>query len=135
MPDTLRVHLVNPVQARQPFENAWNFAKALLVAGHKVVLEVKPEKRSDAQNRRLWAMLTDISQQVDWYGEKLSPEDFKHIFSASLKKQRAVQGLDGGFVVLGLSTSKMTKAEMSDMQELMSAFAAERGVNFSDGDG
>jgi hypothetical protein len=128
--ETLKAHLLNPQQARAPFENAWNMAKALLSAGHRLTLELKPEKRSDAQNRRLWAMLADISRQVDWYGQKLAPEDWKHIFSASLKKQRAVPGLDGGFVVLGLSTSKMTKAEMSELQELMAAFAAERGVVF-----
>jgi hypothetical protein len=35
-------------------------------------------------------------------------------------------------VVLGQSTSKMTKAEMADLLTLMEAFAAERGVNFKD---
>ncbi|WP_323162720.1 recombination protein NinB [Pseudomonas fulva] len=40
-------------------------------------------------------------------------------------------GLDGGFVVCGQSTSRMTKGEMSEMQELMAAFGAERGVKFS----
>jgi len=76
-------------------------------------------------------MLTDISKQVDWYGRKLSPDDWKHVFSAALKKQDVVPGLDGGFVVLGLSTSKMTKAEMCDLQTLMEAFGAEKGVRFS----
>jgi hypothetical protein len=80
----------------------------------------------------MWAMLQDIADQVEWHGQKLTPDDWKHIFSASLKKQRAVQGIDGGFVVLGQSTSRMTKAEMSDMQELMAAFGAERGVTFKD---
>jgi hypothetical protein len=42
-----------------------------------------------------------------------------------------VPGLDGGFVVLGQSTSKMTKAEMCDLQTLMEAFGAEKGVRFS----
>ncbi len=32
---------------------------------------------------------------------------------------------------MGKSTSKMTKAEMAEMQELMTAFAAERGVVFA----
>lgn len=133
MAEALRAHLLNPTQARQPFENAWHMAKALLMAGHRLTLEVKPEKRSDAQNRRLWAMLTDISQQVDWYGQKLAPEEWKHVFSAALAKQKVVPGLDGGFVVLGQSTSKMTKGEMSEMQELMTAFGAERSVIFQDG--
>lgn len=132
MTEALKAHLINPVQARQPFEQAWMLAKSLLMAGHRLTLEVRPEKRSDAQNRRLWAMLGEISRQVDWYGQKLSAEEWKHVFSASLAKQKVVPGLDGGFVVLGLSTSKMTKGEMSDMQTLMEAFGADKGVTFSE---
>lgn len=132
MAEALKAHLINPVQARQPFEQAWMLAKSLLMAGHRLTLEVRPEKRSDAQNRRLWAMLGEIARQVDWYGQKLTAEEWKHVFSASLAKQKVVPGLDGGFVVLGLSTSKMTKGEMSDMQTLMEAFGADKGVTFSE---
>ena len=96
-----------------------------------MVLELKPETRSIAQNSRLWAMLTEISDQVNWYGRKLTPTEWKHVFSASLKKQDVVPGLDGGFVVLGQSTSNMTRAEMSDLQTLMEAFGAQQGVKFS----
>lgn len=79
-------------------------------------------------------MLRNISRQVDWYGQKLSDEDWKHIFSASVEKQRAVPGLDGGFVVLGVSTRKQSKKWFSDMFEVMEAFAAERGVRFTTAD-
>lgn len=95
---------------------------------------ISEEKRSDASNRRMWAMLRDISRQVEWYGQKLKDEDWKHIFSASVEKQRAVPGLDGGFVVLGLSTRKQSQAWFSDMFEVMQAFAAERGVKWSQAD-
>lgn len=95
---------------------------------------VADEKRSDAQNRRLWAMLRDVANQVEWYGQRLSDEDWKHIFSASVEKQRAVPGLDGGFVVMGLSTRKQSKAWFSDMFEVMEAFAAERGVKWTQQD-
>jgi hypothetical protein len=123
-----------PVQARAVLDShVWANLKAMLIAGHKMVVEIRQETRSDEQNRRLWAMLTDISAQVDWYGQKLVPDEWKHVFSASLKKQKVVPGIDGGFVVMGQSTSKMTKSEMSDMQELMAAFGAERGVIFKDG--
>lgn len=132
MTEALKAHLYSPQQARAPFENAWHMAKSLLTAGHRLTLELKPEKRSDAQNRRLWAMLGEIAAQVEWYGQKLDATEWKHVFSAALAKQKVVTGLDGGFVVLGQSTSKMSKAEMSDMQELMQAFGAERGVNFSE---
>lgn len=109
---------------------AWAFALPQLKEGRKLVVEVRKEKRTDAQNALLWASLTDIANQVEWYGQKLSPEDYKHMLTASLKKQRVVPGIDGNFVVLGLSTSKMTKSELSELQELIFAFGAERGVKF-----
>lgn len=95
---------------------------------------MREEVRSDAQNRRMWAMLRDISRQVEWYGQKLSDEDWKHIFSASVQKQRAVPGLDGGFVVLGISTRKQSKGWFNDMFDVMEAFAAERNVRFTTAD-
>ena len=95
-------------------------------------MEIKPVTRSLEQNAKMWACLTDISKQVNWYGQKLSPDDWKHVLSASLRKQRAVPGIDGGFVVVGLSTSQMTIAEMSEMIELAHAFGADQGVTFHD---
>ena len=131
MSDRLVLRLHNAQQGYQAIQQAWAHAKGYLVAsGGPMVLEIRPEKRSDAQNRRLWAMLTDISAQVDWYGHKLTSEEWKDVFSASLKRTKVVPGLDGGFVVCGQSTSKMTKAEMSELQELMEAFGAEKGVRF-----
>ena len=129
MAERMTIRLWEPSQAHKQLMHAWaECIKPMLVGGHRLVMEVKPETRSSEQNRRLWAMLTDVSSQVDWYGQKLSPEDWKHIFTASLKKTRAVPGIDGGIVVLGQSTSRMTKAEMCDLQTLIEAFAAERGV-------
>jgi hypothetical protein len=97
-------------------------------------VSINDEKRSDASNRRMWAMLRDVALQVDWYGQKLKDEDWKHIFSASVEKQRAVPGLDGGFVILGLSTRKQSQKWFSDMFEVMEAFAAERGVKWTQQD-
>ena len=88
-------------------------------------------KRSLDQNSLLWARLTEIAQQIDWYGQKLTAEDWKDIFTASLRKARIVPALDGnGFVQLGLHTSDMDKDEMSNLLDLIDAFAAERVVEF-----
>lgn len=131
MAERITLSLYNAQQAHQAIQTAWHHAKGWLMAGDKrLTLEIRPEKRSDAQNRRLWAMLADISAQVDWYGQKLTSEEWKDVFSASLKRTKVVPGLDGGFVVCGQSTSKMTKAEMCELQELMEAFGAEKGVRF-----
>lgn len=97
------------------------------------IVKITEPTRSLDQNAALWPMLTDISEQVEWYGRKLTPEDWKHVFSASLRKLEVVPNLDGtGFVALGQSTSKMTKREFSDLLELIAAFGAERGVSWSD---
>ena len=94
-------------------------------------IEFKAPSRTLDQNALLWAKLDEISKQVEWYGEKLSKEDWKEIFCASLRKARVVPGIDpGGFVVLGLRTSDMSKDEFSNLIELINAFAAERGVVF-----
>lgn len=97
-----------------------------------VQITVGREKRSTDQNSKLWPMLGDVAEQVEWYGQKLSDEDWKHVFTASLTKQRAVPGIDGGFVVLGQSTRNMKKDEFSDLIELMYAFGAEHGVQWSE---
>lgn len=86
--------------------------------------------RTSEQNSLLWPLLFEISRKVDWHGQKLTPENWKDVFSASLKQQKVVPGLDGGFVVCGQSTSRMGKREFSDLIELIYAFGAQHGVDF-----
>lgn len=94
-------------------------------AGH--VVTVSEPTRNLEQNAALWAILSEISAHVDWYGRKLTPTDWKNVFSASLKRMDVVPNLDSsGFVALGQSTSTMSKREFSDLLELANAFAAER---------
>lgn len=125
------LHLVNPQQANAALNDLWKALRPELMQGRRFEVEARPERRSTEQNARLWAMLTDVSRQVVWHGQKLSAEDWKNIFTASQKKQRVAPGLDGGFVVLGQSTSQMTKGEFSELMELIAAFGAERDVLWS----
>lgn len=92
------------------------------------------DARTLDQNAKLWPMLNDVSAQVDWYGYKLSKEDWKDIFSASLSAElRTVPNLQGnGFVMLGLKTSKMSKRKFSDLIELIYSFGSEKGVHWSE---
>lgn len=98
---------------------------------HSTVKFTRP-RRSLAQNDKCWALLTEIAAQVDWHGLKLTPTDWKDIFSASLKKEvRTVPNIDGtGFVLLGQRTSEMTVSEMADLITLIEAFGAGHGVQF-----
>ena len=105
--------------------------REILAAPEGYVVTLAEPTRTLDQNSLLWPLLTDVSKQVDWYGNKLTADEWKDVFSAALKKQKAVPGLDGGFVVCGQSTSRMSKREFSDLVELIYAFGAERGVVFS----
>lgn len=106
-------------------------------AGRVLRVTVGEPKRSHEQNDRMWAMLTEVSEQMQWCVDgkmqTLSAEEWKDILTAGLKReQKVAQGIDGGFVILGQRTSQMTKRELSDLMELISAFGAERGVTFSE---
>ena len=96
------------------------------------VVEIKAPTRTLEQNAKFWAMLNEISAQVVWHGRKLSSEEWKIVFSAALKKQEVIPGIDGGFVAMGQSTSRMTKGELSDLMEIICAFGIEHNVKFND---
>ena len=125
--------LYNAQQAWQVLRDAvWPLVKSLTMAEHRLTLTVATEKRSDAQNRMLWSALGDLSRQITWHGMKLSAEDWKCMCTASLKKQRAVPGLEGqSFVVLGQPTSTMTKAEMTELIDLIHYTGAAHDVQWS----
>lgn len=108
-------------------------AAACLNAPAGWVARISEPTRSGSQNDRMWALLTEVANQVEWYGRKLTPEDWKIIFSSSLKKLDVVPNIEGsGFVALGLSTSKMSKRELSDLMMLIEAFAVEHDVVLHD---
>ena len=125
MIDKQTFFLINP-QVKQ------NAMQAIKMASEDMICEIKKKTRSLEQNAKMWAMLAEVSDQINWYGNKLTSDEWKDVFSASLKSQKVVPGIDGGFVVCGQRTSKMTKSEMAELIELMMAFGAERGVKFSD---
>lgn len=101
-------------------------------------VELKAPKRTLPQNDRMWAMLTDLAQQLPYHGVRLTAEDYKLIFLDALKRElghplRIVPNVDGtGFVNLGTSSSDLSKDEMSMLIELIAAFGAKHDVKFQD---
>lgn len=119
-----------PLRSQQDVTRIMGYLHATDFTKPKMVV-IKDEKRPDVCNRKMWAMLKDVSTQVEWYGKKLTDDDWKCLFSASLEKQRAEPGLDGGFVVMATSTRKQSQKWFSDLFELMNAFGAEHGVKWT----
>jgi hypothetical protein len=93
---------------------------------------IKKNRRSIGQNAMMWALLGDISDQVEWHGQRLSKKDWKWIFTAAIRKQRMVPGIEGGMVYLGEPTSGMSKQEMADMLDLIMSFGNDHDVVWSD---
>jgi hypothetical protein len=94
-------------------------------------VEFRAPRRSLDQNALMWSLLGQISKQVDWYGQKLTSEDWKDVLTASLRRTRVVPGIDAGtFVPLGMRTSQMTKEELAELIELIYAFGAQKDVKF-----
>lgn len=121
------VYQLNHANARR------NALEAVQRAPEGWVVSIRQPTRSSAANALLWALLSEVSEQVEWYGRHLTPASWKDIFTASLRQQDVVPNLTGtGFVVLGLSTSKMTKGEFGDLLDLIGAFCEERGVRLSE---
>jgi hypothetical protein len=100
--------------------------------GGPVQISLGRERRTLDQNSKLWPMLTDISKQVCWHGHWLTKEEWKDVMTAGLTQQKVVPGIEGGFVVLGRSTSRMKKAVFCELVELIYAFGAEQGVQWSE---
>jgi NinB protein len=131
--------VLNPGNARDRMATAWRFACQFLELGQSARIEITEAKptRTLEQNSRLWALLTDVSRQVQWPVDgklqRLSPDEWKDIFSAAhTKGQRVAQGIDGGFVMLGARTSKMKVGDMCELQCLIEAFGVEHNVVFNE---
>lgn len=95
------------------------------------------DKRTEAQNRKMWPMLSEISKQIRWpdeRGVKLEPNDYKLMLLDGLgHEMRLVPNIrKTGFINLGRSSSALKVKEFSDLIELIYAFGAEYGVKFKE---
>lgn len=111
-----------------------NAQKAISEAPDGYVVEIKPETRNLEQNAKLWAMLSDVSKQVVYHGKKLNTEDWKSLFTGSLRGFELMPSVngDGGFVMLGEPTSKMNKKRFSELIEMIYAFGNDNRVSWSE---
>ena len=135
MAERISLTLFEPVQAHKAIMTAWAHAKGWLVAGdQRLTLEIRPEKRSDAQNRLLHACLGEISKQVEWAGCKRDVDTWKRLLTAAWLRARGepiemLPALDGhGVDIVFRRTSQLTKAECAELSEFVMAWAAERGI-------
>lgn len=110
-----------------------DFAKTLIDrAPVDAVVTIKAATRTNEQNSLMWCLLSDLSRAKP-EGRMHTPEVWKQLVMHACG--HAVQfeiGLNGQPFPTGFRSSRMTKAEMSDLIEWIYQYGAEHGVQWSD---
>lgn len=132
MTHTITLH--NQQQATQILARLADWMKPRLIAGARLQLSIEEERRNLAQNAKLHALIGEIARQLEWAGQRWDAEVWKRLLTAAWLRANGervlvVPALDGaGVDVVFRPTSKLTKAECSDLLEFVQAWAAQHGV-------
>lgn len=101
---------------------------------------VRKATRTDDQNRKMQAMLTDVALAKPG-GRVLRTDQWKCLFMDALAQEsgnasftaRWEPGLDGdGVVNLGYRSSRLNKSDMGDLISFIDAWGTQHGVVWSD---
>lgn len=103
------------------------------IAPEGSVVKVDLPRRTNDQNSLMHALLSDVSRAKP-EGRVLAPEVWKCLFMAEAGFKCTFEpSLDGkGFVPLGFKSSRLNKAEFSDLIEAIYSYAAEQGIVLGD---
>lgn len=91
-------------------------------------VEFKGPKRTLPQNDRMWLILTEVSEQLNWFGQKYSPDEWKDYFMHAYRGEKWMPFEDGGMIPIGRATSQLSTGEHSEFCALMEAFCARHTV-------
>lgn len=102
-----------------------------------LVVKIQPMTRSLEQNSKLHALLSDISKQCEFNGQKRDIDTWKMIMVSAHKiatggKAEMVIGLEGEVINLRESTAQMGVQRLASLIEYITAWGVENGVKFND---
>ena len=99
------------------------------------ILNIREARRTLDQNALMHALLSQISQAKP-DGRVLDTDTWKALFMNAAGFTCTFEPtLDGsGVIPLGFKSSRLSKAEFSDLIEAIHSFAAERGINLDKGE-
>ena len=126
-------HIPKSADVREQMTRAYRAVCELADSGEALEVTVRTKsQRSSQANALMWVRLSELEEQTDWHGIRLTAEEWKDLLSAGLVASKVVPNIDGtGFVIVGQRTSKMSVKQMNDLIALIEAFGSERGVRFS----
>ena len=135
-----RVQCWEPVQAhRAMIATIWPELKAMLLAGHKMILECKPASKTRAQEEKYHAMIGEVAKQAQHLGSVWTPDDWKRLLLDKFAREtgrthgKVIPNLDkSGVVEVGIQSRNFNRADGSDFIEWLHCWGAENGVTYSD---
>jgi hypothetical protein len=141
----------HPQQAHAIWSSLWaSYIRPTLTAGQRLVVEVKPERKSRDQEKKYHSMLADLSEQWELHGRKWDEESMKRLCVDQFRRDTAkdpdlgplwedmgtvemAPSIDGGGIVaLGWQTRRFPKKLASAFVEWLYALGAEVNVTWSD---
>ena len=139
MSERLTIRCREPVQAHKALlTQLWPQLKNRLMAGHRMVVELRAETRSLAENAMLHALLGQISREVEWAGKKRDIETWKRLLTAAWCRARnehieMLPAIDGhGIDIIYRHTSQLTVSECAELIEYVQAWAVDQGVKLKE---
>lgn len=113
-------------------------AKALLIAGHRLVAEIRPLSKSREQEEKYHAMVGEVAMQAKHLGSSWEPEDWKRLLLDKFAREtgrthgKVIPNLDRtGVVEVGIQSRKFSTTDASEFIEWLHAWGAENGVEFA----
>ena len=97
-----------------------------------VTIDRYRSKRSSDQNRRMWAMLRDIAEQVRPRGDVYATETWHHYFRERFLPHEDVRLPNGQVLSMAVSTTTLSTKDFADYMTQVEAWAAEHGVEWAE---
>lgn len=92
------------------------------------ILSIREPLRTDAQNAKMWAMLTDVSR-ARMLGRDYAPDMWKAAFLRSLGHEVTfLLDIDGNPFPYAARSSRLTKSQMADLISFIAAEGDRHGV-------
>jgi len=106
--------------------------RLILAAPDYAVVTISAGDRTLDQNALMWCLLSEVSRAKP-QGRKHTPEVWKALFMNACGHETQFQmGLSGEPFPVGFRTSRLSRAQMSELIEFIYSYGAEHGVIWHD---
>ncbi len=115
-----------------------NAIEMVRAASPESVVTVSPKTRTNEQNAKMHAMLSDLARSdLTWAGKRRSMEEWKALMIsahavATNNGGEVIPGIEGELVAIRESSARMSVSRAASLIEYLSAFCATHGVEMRD---